>query len=224
MRGQAEERSLLPFRDRAEAGRLLGSALGAYAGRSDVLVLALPRGGIPVAYEVAKALAAPLDIFVVRKLGAPGNPELAIGAVAPGGICILQEQLIDELGISAVAVARMAAGEEQTRRQNESLYRRNLPPHRVAGMTAILVDDGIATGSSMRAAIAALQELGANKIVVAAPVAPAYSSRELQMLADQVVCLAMPDGFLTVGQWYVDFEQVSDEEMAALLQPASILA
>ena len=223
MTGQTEERSLLPFRDRAEAGQLLGSALGIYAGRSDVLVLALPRGGIPVAYEVAKALAAPLDIFVVRKLGAPGNPELAMGAVAPGGVRILQEQIIAELGISAVEVARIAAGEEQTRRQNESLYRRNLPPHAVAGRTAILVDDGIATGSTMRAAIAALRELNARRIVVAVPVAPAYSRRELQMLADHVVCLATPDIFFTVGQWYVNFEQVSDEEMAALLQQASTL-
>ena len=223
MTGQVEERSLLPFRDRAEAGQLLGSALGTYAGRSDVLVLALPRGGIPVAYEVAKALAAPLDIFVVRKVGAPGNPELAMGAVAPGGICILQEQIIAELGIPAETAARIARGEEEIRRENESLYRRSLPPHAVAGTTAILVDDGIATGSTMRAAITALRELGANKIVVAAPVAPACSRQELQTLADQVVCLATPDIFFTVGQWYVNFEQVSDEEMAALLQQASTL-
>lgn len=223
MSGQAEERSLLPFRDRAEAGQLLGSALGTFAGRSDVLVLALPRGGVPVAYEVAKALAAPLDIFVVRKVGAPGNPELAMGAVAPGGICILQQPIIAELGIPAEAASRIARGEEEIRRQNESLYRRNLPPHEVAGTTAILVDDGIATGSTMRAAITALRELGANKIVVAAPVAPACSRHELLGLADQVVCLATPDTFFTVGQWYVNFEQVSDEEMAALLQQASTL-
>lgn len=223
MTGQAEERSLLPFRDRAEAGQLLGGALGAYAGGSDVLVLALPRGGIPVAYEVAKALAAPLDIFVVRKLGAPGNPELAIGAVAPGGICIFQQPIIAELGIPSEAVARIARSEEERRQQSENLYRRDLPAHAVAGMTAILVDDGIATGSTMRAAITALRELQANKIVVAAPVAPACSRQELLGLADQVVCLATPDIFLTVGQWYVNFEQVSDEEMAALLQQASTL-
>jgi putative phosphoribosyl transferase len=132
-----EERNMLPFRDRAEAGRLLGSALAAYAGHADVLVLALPRGGIPVGYAVARALGAPLDIFVVRKLGAPGNPELAIGAVAPGGVCILQEEIIAGLGIPADEVAAIATREEQARRQSEELYRRNLPAHPLGGATVI---------------------------------------------------------------------------------------
>ncbi len=213
---------MLPFRDRAEAGRLLGSALAAYAGQADVMVLALPRGGIPVGYAVARALGAPLDIFVVRKLGAPANPELAIGAVAPGGVCILQEEIIAGLEISADEVAAIAAREEQARRQSEEVYRRNLPAHPVAGATVILVDDGIATGATMRAAIAALRRLGAGKIVVAVPVAPASTCRELRAASDQVVCLAAPDIFFTVGQWYVNFEQVSDQQMAALLEEASI--
>lgn len=219
--GQEEERSILPFRDRTEAGRVLGSALSSYGGRTDVLVLALPRGGVPIGYEVARALAAPLDIFVVRKLGAPGNSELAIGAVAPGGVCILQEDIIAEIGLPAEVVAAIAAHEEQVRRGSEDLYRRNQPAHAIAGNTVILVDDGIATGATMRAAITALRRLQAGHIVVAVPVAPASTCRELQTVADQMVCLATPDIFFTVGQWYVNFEQVSDEEMATWLQQAS---
>lgn len=218
---EQEEHSILPFRDRAEAGRLLASALSAYAGQPDLLVLALPRGGVPVAYEIARALAAPLDIFVVRKLGAPGNAELAMGAVAPGGVCILQEEIIAEMGLAADVVTAMAAQEEEVRRQSEALYRRNLPAHPIAGATVILVDDGVATGATMRAAIAALRRLQAKSIVVAAPVAPASTRRELQTLADQVVCLAVPDVFFTVGQWYLNFEQVTDEQMAAVLEQAS---
>jgi putative phosphoribosyl transferase len=214
-----EEHNMLPFRDRAEAGRLLGSALAAYGAPAEVLVLALPRGGIPVGYAVAKMLGAPLDIFVVRKLGAPANPELAIGAVAPGGVCILQEEIISGLGISADEVCAIAAREEQARRQCEELYRHNLPAQPIGGAAVILVDDGIATGATMRAAIAALRRLQARKIVVAVPVAPASTCRELP--ADQVVCLATPAIFFTVGQWYVNFEQVSDEQMAALLEEAS---
>jgi putative phosphoribosyl transferase len=216
-----EERNMLPFRDRAEAGRLLGSALAAYAGQADVLVLALPRGGIPVGYAVARALGAPLDIFVVRKLGAPGNPELAIGAVGPGGVCILQEEIIAGLRISGDEVAAIASREEQARRQSEELYRRNVLAQPISGATVILVDDGIATGATMRAAIAALRRLQAGKIVVAVPVAPASTCRELQTTADEVVCLATPDIFFTVGQWYVNFEQVSDQQLAALLEEAS---
>ena len=216
-----ERRSMLPFRDRAEAGQQLADALAAYAGRADVLVLALPRGGIPVAWQVAKALGAPLDVFVVRKLGAPGNPELAIGAVAPEGVCILQEQIIADLEIPAQAVAAIAASEQEVVRQNQALYRRNFPAHNVGAATIIVVDDGVATGSTMRAAIAALRQLKAARIVVAVPVAPASTCRELQAMADEVVCLATPEMFFTVGQWYVNFEQVSDEEIVALLEQAS---
>jgi putative phosphoribosyl transferase len=216
--GQVEEHNILPFRDRAEAGRLLGSALAAYAGRLDVLVLALPRGGIPVACEVAKALAAPLDVFVVRKLGAPGNPELAIGAVAPGGICILQEEIIAGLEISAEIVVGIAAREEQVRRESEELYRRHLPPQNIASATVVLVDDGVATGATMRAAISALRHLQANRVVVAAPVAPAVTRRDLRAFADEVICLATPEVFFTVGQWYINFEQVGEQEITALLE------
>lgn len=218
-----EQRSVLPFRDRSEAGRLLADALSTYAGRADVLVLALPRGGIPVAWQIAKALGAPLDVFVVRKLGAPGNPELAMGAVAPGGVCILQEQIIADLRVPAAEVARIAADEQERVRQNEGLYRRNLPAHAIAASTAIVVDDGIATGSTMRAAIAALRQLQAARIIVAVPVAPPSTCRDLEGLADQVVCLATPEMFFTVGQWYVDFEQVQDEEIIAILERASSL-
>lgn len=218
-----EQRSMLPFRDRAEAGRLLGSALVAYAGRDDVLVLALPRGGIPVAYEAARTLAAPLDVFVVRKLGAPGNEELAIGAAAPGGICILQEQIIAEMGIAAEAVRDIASLAEQERRESEALYRRSLPPHSIGGKVAIIVDDGIATGATMRAAIAAVRAEAAKKVIVAVPVAPASSCHELRALADEVICLATPEVFFTVGQWYVNFEQISDEEVFVLLEQAATL-
>ena len=218
-----EQRSMLPFRDRAEAGRLLGSALGAYAGRGDLLVLALPRGGIPVAYEVAKSLGAPLDVFMVRKLGAPGNEELAIGAAAPGGICILQEQTIAELQIADETVRAIAGQVEKERRESEALYRSRLPPQSIAGKVAIVVDDGIATGATMRAAIAALREIAAKRVVVAVPVAPVSGCRELRSLADELTCLATPEIFFTVGQWYVNFEQVSDEELVGLLEQAATL-
>jgi predicted phosphoribosyltransferase len=214
-----QKSNMLLFRNRAEAGRLLGSALATYAGQANVVVLALPRGGVPVGYAVARALSATLDIFVVRKLGAPGNPELAIGAVAPGGVCILQDEIIARLQISADEVAAIASREEQARRQSEELYRGSLPVHPVGDATVILVDDGIATGATMRAAIAALRRMQAGKIVVAVPVAPASTCRELP--ADHVVSLATPDIFFTVGQWYVNFEQVSDQQMAALLEEAS---
>lgn len=219
--GEAEQHGVLPFRDREEAGRLLAEALPEYAGRNDVLVLALPRGGIPVACEIARALNAPWDILVVRKMGAPGNPELAIGAVAPAGVCIVQQKIIREMGMTAAEVSALAAAEQQTRAESEALYRRQVAARPVEGGTAIVVDDGIATGATMRAAIAALRAMRAARIVVAAPVAPASTCRELRGLADQVVCLAEPEIFFAVGQWYVDFEQVSDQQMAAFLEQAS---
>jgi putative phosphoribosyl transferase len=200
---------------------MLGSALGAYAGQTDLLVLALPRGGVPVGYEVARSLGAPLDIFVVRKLGVPGNGELAMGAVAPGGVCILREEIIAELGIPADRLAAMAAQAEEARRESEAVYRHNLPAQAIAGTTVVLVDDGVATGATMRAALAALRRLQARSIVIAAPVVSASTRRELEALADQMVCLAVPEIFFTVGQWYVNFEQVSDEKVAALLEQLS---
>jgi predicted phosphoribosyltransferase len=218
------ERTILPFRDQAEAGRLLGNALSAYAGRDDVLILAVPRGGVPVGCEVAAALGAPLDIFVVRKLGAPGNVELAIGAVAPGGVCVLQEEIIAGLEMPPHAVAAVAAREEQVRSESEARFRRRLPPHVIAGATTILVDDGVATGATMRASIRALRQRQAGKIVVAVPVASASTCRELERTADHVVCLATPEVFLTVGQWYVNFEQISDQQLVALLEKAVSLS
>jgi len=218
---EPQEHNILPFRDRAEAGRMLGSALGAYAGQTDLLVLALPRGGVPVGYEVARSLGAPLDILVVRKLGVPGNGELAMGAVAPGGVCILREEIIAELGIPADRLAAMAAQAEEARRESEAVYRHNLPAQAIAGTTVVLVDDGVATGATMRAALAALRRLQARKIVIAAPVVSASTRRELEALADQMVCLAVPEILFTVGQWYVNFEQVSDEKVAALLEQLS---
>jgi putative phosphoribosyl transferase len=200
---------------------MLGSALGAYAGQTDLLVLALPRGGVPVGYEVARSLGAPLDILVVRKLGVPGNGELAMGAVAPGGVCILREEIIAELGIPADRLAAMAAQAEEARRESEAVYRHNLPAQAIAGTTVVLVDDGVATGATMRAALAALRRLQARKIVIAAPVVSASTRRELEALADQMVCLAVPEILFTVGQWYVNFEQVSDEKVAALLEQLS---
>jgi len=200
---------------------MLGSALGAYAGQTDLLVLALPRGGVPVGYEVARSLGAPLDIFVVRKLGVPGNGELAMGAVAPGGVCILREEIIAELGIPADRLAAMAAQAEEARRESEAVYRHNLPAQAIAGTTVVLVDDGVATGATMRAALAALRRLQARSIVIAAPVVSASTRRELEALAGQMVCLAVPEIFFTVGQWYVNFEQVSDETVAALLEQLS---
>ena len=200
---------------------MLGSALGAYAGQTDLLVLALPRGGVPVGYEVARSLGAPLDILVVRKLGVPGNGELAMGAVAPGGVCILREEIIAELGIPADRLAAMAAQAEEARRESEAVYRHNLPAQAIAGTTVVLVDDGVATGATMRAALAALRRLQARSIVIAAPVVSASTRRELEALADQMVCLAVPEILFTVGQWYVNFEQVSDEKVAALLEQLS---
>ena len=200
---------------------MLGSALGAYAGQTDLLVLALPRGGVPVGYEVARSLGAPLDIFVVRKLGVPGNGELAMGAVAPGGVCILREEIIAELGIPADRLAAMAAQAEEARRESEAVYRHNLPAQAIAGTTVVLVDDGVATGATMRAALAALRRLQARSIVIAAPVVSASTRREVEALADQMVCLAVPEILFTVGQWYVNFEQVSDEKVAALLEQLS---
>jgi predicted phosphoribosyltransferase len=219
--GEAEQHGVLPFRDREEAGRLLADALLEYAGRHDVLVLALPRGGIPVASEVARALSAPLDVLVVRKMAAPANPELAIGAVAPAGICILQEKSIAEMGMAAGEVAALAAAEQLARTQSEALYRRHVGARPVEGGTVIVVDDGIATGATMRAAIAALRAMRAARIVAAVPVASAATCRELRRLADQVVCLAAPEIFFAVGQWYVEFEQVSDQQVAVFLEQAS---
>src|SRR6267143_1259859 len=214
-----ERRNMTPkrFRDRREAGRLLAAKLAAYANRPDVIVLALPRGGVPVAYEVARALGAPLDVFVVRKLGVPGYEELAMGAVATGGLRVLNDQIVQDLRIPDYVIDRVAAeeGEELTRR--ERAYRGGRPPLDVRGRTVILVDDGLATGATMHAAIQALRQQNPARIVVAVPTASPETCEEMKARADDVICAITPEPFHAVGRWYQDFSQTTDEEVAALL-------
>ena len=205
------------FRDRRDAGRLLAEKLAAYANRPDVLVLALPRGGVPVAYEVAHRLGAPLDVFVVRKLGVPGHEELAMGAVATGGVRVLNDQLVEQLGIPDQMIDAVAARERQELARRERLYRGGRPPPDVRGRTVILVDDGLATGATMYAAIEALRKQNPGRIVVAVPTASPDTCGEMKAKADDVICAITPDPFQAVGRWYQDFSQTSDEEVADLL-------
>ncbi len=197
---------------------MLGEALAHYAGRSGVIVLALPRGGVPVGFEVARAIGAPLDVFLVRKLGFPGNEEFAMGAIASGGVRVLDEALLRRVGISPAAVERVVQQEERELRRREYAYRGKVPPAELAGRTVILVDDGLATGSSMRAAVKAARQRGARRIVVATPVGPADTVRELARLADEVVCPSTPEPFLAVGRFYQNFDQTEDAEVVELLE------
>jgi putative phosphoribosyl transferase len=206
------------FRDRAEAGLLLAKKLRKYANRKDVLILALPRGGVPVGFEVANALNAPLDIFVVRKLGVPGEEELAMGAIATGGFRVLNEEVIALEGISEQMIAAVAAREQNELKRREVAYRGHAASPYVSGKTIILVDDGIATGSTMRAAIAALGQQCPSKLVVAVPTAPPLSCDELRRAADEVVVVMMPERFYAVGEWYENFNQTSDEEVRELFE------
>jgi len=222
MRGRSN-RATIPlggfviFLDRREAGRALGVKLASYAGRSDVTVLGLPRGGVPVAFEVALALDAPLDVFVVRKLGAPGHEELAMGAIASGGIRILNPSVIASLEITEEEVERADMRERDELRRREVSYRGDRPPLELQGRIAILVDDGLATGSSMHAAVAAARKLGPARIVVAVPVAPRSTAREMRRIADDVVVVATPEPFDAVGRFYQEFDQTADEEVRHLL-------
>jgi len=209
------------FRDRIDAGRALALALEEYRGRRDVVVLGLPRGGVPVAAEVADALGAPLDVFVVRKLGVPGHEEFAMGAIASGGVQVLDRSTIEMLAIPQAAIDRVAERERQELERRERQYRGGRPPPQVAGRIAILVDDGLATGASMRAAVAALRDLGPAHIVVAVPVGAAQTCRMLQEEADEVVCAIVPEDFQAVGLWYDDFGQTSDAEVQAALREAA---
>ena len=209
------------FRDRYDAGRRLAAALGSYAGRDDVLVLALPRGGVPVGYEVARALGAPLDLMQVRKLGVPGREELAMGAIASGGVRILSEDVVQALSIPERVIATVAAAEEEELDRRERLYREGRPFPDVRGRTVILVDDGLATGSTMRAAAAALRAQGAGRLVAAVPVAPKETCDALRDLVDEVICAATPEPFLAVGEWYEDFTQTSDADVRDLLRRAA---
>jgi predicted phosphoribosyltransferase len=208
------------FEDRADAGRRVAQELSTYAGRDDVIVLGLPRGGVPVAFEVARALRAPLDVFLVRKLGVPGHRELAMGAIASGGVRVLNLDVVRSLGIPPEAIEMVAGSEEEELERRERTYRGNRPPPDVSGCTAILVDDGLATGASMRAAVAALRERRPARIVVAVPVAPAETCATLETEIDDVVCVATPRPFMSVGAWYRDFSQTTDDEVRALLRRA----
>ena len=205
------------FRDRTEAGRLLAARLEKYAGKPDMMVLALPRGGVPVAFEVAKALHAPMDVFVVRKLGIPGHEELAMGAVATGGVRVLNDQVVRVLGIPDYVIAAVVDWETDELKRRERLYRGDRPPPDVRGKTVILVDDGLATGSTMLAAVQALRHQGPARIVVAVPVAAPDTCELLKAHVDEVVCAATPEPFYAVGLWYQDFSQTTDEEVRELL-------
>jgi predicted phosphoribosyltransferase len=212
---------MMRFRDRFDAGRVLAEHLRRYANRPDVLVLALPRGGVPVGFEVARALNASLDVFLVRKLGVPGHEELAMGAIASGGVRVLNDEVVRVLRIPEEVIDEVAAEEQRELGRREREYRGDRPPPDVRGRVVTLVDDGLATGSTMRAAVAALRQRGPARIVVAVPVGAAETCAELQDEADEVVCAQAPEPFYAVGLWYEDFAQTTDEEVHDLLQRAA---
>ena len=207
----------MQFRDRDEAGALLAAKLMAYANKPDVIVLALPRGGVPVGAQVAKKLKVPFDVFVVRKLGLPGHPELAMGAIASGGVRVFNGDVVNALRIPDEVINAVTAEEYQELKRRERSYRDDLPPPEVEGKTVIIVDDGIATGSTMVAAISALRQLNAGRVVVATPTVARSTYDYLRQNADDVVAVIVPEEFYGVGQWYEDFSQTSDEEVHRLL-------
>jgi putative phosphoribosyl transferase len=208
------------FRDRREAGQRLAAQLGEFADR-DALILALPRGGVPVGFEVAQSLDAPLDVFVVRKLGVPGQEQLAMGAIASGGVRVVNPDVIRNFGISPQEIDEVAAREAQELQRREKEYRGERRRAEVEGRTVILVDDGLATGATMRAAVVALRQERPRQIVAAMPVAPASACAEIARETDRVVCLHTPQKFVCVGQWYEDFSETSDEEVRTLLARAA---
>jgi predicted phosphoribosyltransferase len=205
------------FRNRREAGRVLAAALKKYAGRNDVVVLALPRGGVPVAFEVAEALGAPLDIFLVRKLGTPGHRELAMGAIASGGIRVLNEDVVRWLGIRPEQIDAVAREEQRELERRQQAYLEGRAPQPLEGRIVILVDDGLATGSTMRAAVLAVRRLDPALVVVAVPVGARQTCDALRETADEVVCVFMPEPFQAVGLWYANFSQTTDEDVRHLL-------
>jgi putative phosphoribosyl transferase len=209
------------FKDRSEAGKLLAGKLAAYAGRADTIVLALPRGGVPVAFEVASRLKAPLDVFVVRKLGVPWQEELAMGAIATGGVRVLNDDVVRGLGISDEEIAAVEAGEKKELERRERAYRGERAALEVRGRTVILVDDGIATGTTMRAAIAALWRLEPARLVIAVAVAPRSTFEKLESEVDEIVAVTTPEEFYAISEWYDYFPQTSDEEVRDLLQRAA---
>jgi putative phosphoribosyl transferase len=208
------------IRDRAEAGQLLASKLKQYAKRPDVIILALPRGGVPVAYQVAKNFDVPLDIFLVRKLGVPGQEELAMGAIASGGVQVLNHDIIKALQIPESIINTVAAKEQRELERREKFYREDTPPIDVTNKTVILIDDGLATGATMRAAAEALRQQKVTSIVIAVPVAAESTCRELSRLVDDMICVLTPEPFYGVGYWYDDFSQTSDTEVIELLRKA----
>jgi putative phosphoribosyl transferase len=220
-RNTSEEDSMAArFRDRHDAGKRLARELKQYAGRPDVVVLALPRGGVPVAYEVARELGAPLDTFLVRKLGMPGHEELAIGAIASGGVRVLNEDVLRSVPLDEATIARVAAEEQRELERREREYRGDRPLPDVQGRTVILVDDGVATGSTMRAAAVAVKQQEPERLIVAVPVAAPETCDELRNEVDDVVCALTPEPFQAIGLWYEDFAQTTDEEVRELLANA----
>jgi predicted phosphoribosyltransferase len=211
------------FKNRRDAGRKLAAKLQKYAGRSDTIVLGLPRGGVPVAYEVALALDAPLDIFLVRKLGLPGHDELAMGAVASGGVRVLNEELIQSLEIPSTLIDAVAKREQQELERRERAYRDGRTPLDLEGKTVILVDDGLATGASMVAAVVGVRAQNPARIVVAVPTASAETCELFERIVEEIVCAITPEPFWSVGMWYQDFSQTSDDEVRALLAAAEEL-
>jgi len=209
------------FRDRIDAGKQLAARLRKYANHPDVIVLALPRGGVPVAYEVAKAIGAPLDVFLVRKLGVPGYEELAMGAIASGGVRVINEDVVCQLHIPDDVIDAVAAEEQRELKRRERAYRGDRPPPDVNGRIAILIDDGLATGSTMRAAAEALRKQEPAQIVVAVPVAAPQTCEEFRREVDEIVCAVTPEPFRGVGLWYEDFSQTTDEEVSELLRKAT---
>ncbi len=213
----APSRTALKFRDRVEAGQLLAEQLTPYADRPDVIVLALPRGGVPVAYEIATRLHVPLDVFLVRKLGTPGQPELAMGAIATGGARVLNDDVIRYLDVPPRVIEAVARDEQIELERRERAYRGNRPPPDLHNKIVILVDDGLATGSSMRAAVAAVRTQSPTRIVVAVPLAAPSTSEEFKNEVDEIICLRTPEPFSAVGLWYEDFSQTPDEDVRELL-------
>jgi len=205
------------FRDRADAGRVLANELAGYAGRNDVIVLALPRGGVPVAYEVARSLGAPLDVFLVRKLGLPGHEELAMGAIASGGVRLINKDVVDTYKVSNAQIESVAEAEQKELERRERVYRDARPLPSLQGRTIILVDDGLATGATMRVAVLALRQESPAKIVVAVPVAAEETCVDFRTVVDEIVCAETPAPFYAVGLWYEDFAQTTDEEVHELL-------
>jgi len=211
----------MKYQNRSDAGRNLAAWLRSYIDQPNTVVLALPRGGVPVAYEVAKALRLPLDVFVVRKLGLPFHPEVAMGAIAEGGICVLNRHIIDEAGILPGTVEQIVAREEMELERRSRQYRRGRALRPLKGYTVILVDDGLATGATMEVAVRALRELTDGRIIVAAPVGALDTCQRLRLIADDVVCPFIPDAFSTVGGWYRDFDQTTDDEVGHILDLAA---